>query len=114
MNDLDQICYYYMRTQENKPVATVCIVQKDRAFAKGVAVCSLKENFSKMEGRNKARKRAMKALFTRENSENLNRPEVFEALWNVKDYDFSGIKSEFMPSLSTFEKKLLGLVPRKK
>lgn len=114
MNGLDKICYYYMRTLEKKPVATVCIVQKDGLFSKGVAVCSLKENFSKVEGRNKARKRAMKALFTRENSENIKRSEVFEALWNVTDYEFSGVKSEFMPSLSTFEKKLLGLVPRKK
>lgn len=59
--------FYYVRRGEGPdskgvPVATVCLIKTDVGWARGVAVCSVKDSVSKRTGRNIARGKALKAI----------------------------------------------------
>lgn len=63
--------FYYVRknkTQNTKgvPVATVCLVETNTGWARGVALCSTLDNVNKHIGRAIAQGRAEKAIRTRE------------------------------------------------
>lgn len=56
--------FYYIRDKENKPRITVCFLKDESTgdFARGVAICSKRDNPCKRTGRNIARGRAIWAL----------------------------------------------------
>ena len=59
--------FYYVRKgpgggSKGIPVATVCLVETPTGWARGVAVCSVRDNVSKRTGRNIARGKALKAI----------------------------------------------------
>lgn len=54
---------------QQQPVATVCLVQGDDGrVARGIALCSDTEAFSRHEGRKDARKRAIRAYYTKKDN----------------------------------------------
>lgn len=82
--------YYYEHKngeQDSQKKITVCLLIGDEEndnfagypFARGVAICSDRDNFSKKIGRAIAKGRAMKALF-RGNYGKIRRPEIKKVL----------------------------------
>jgi hypothetical protein len=73
---------YYYESGENQRKITACLLVSDRdarLLARGVAICSEKDNFSKKIGRAIAKGRATKALF-RGNYGTVRRPEIKQLL----------------------------------
>ena len=58
--------FYYIRDDKSAPVVTVCLSTLGGERARGVAVCSLKDQPCKNTGRTIASGRAAKALRTKE------------------------------------------------
>ena len=56
--------FYYLRDANNIPIITICIaLDVDSGdFARGMAICSTKDNPNKKEGKRIARRRAIRAL----------------------------------------------------
>ena len=110
--------YYYFRDEENRPHITVCLIEHEGDYARGIAICSLKDNFSKKSyyydeknnivgGRDIAEKRAMKALVFNENNNPINRGECFDVFEQCIFDLNTEFKSEFIPELSPFEQRLI-------
>jgi hypothetical protein len=106
--------YYYLRDKMNRPVVTVCLLVNETAMARGIAVCSVRDQPYKKKGRNIARARAAYGLslgVTSTDAEALPvyRREAFDAINRVECYPkyFLGKKSWLNPSLTEFEKELL-------
>jgi len=109
--------FYYFKDTENRPTVTVCLISLKNKVARGIAICSTKDNFSKKTyvddngnivkgGRDIAEERAMTALLDEENSEPIYRSECDDILTNC-GFDLEvEYKSEFDPELSEFELKL--------
>lgn len=73
---------YYYESNETQRKITTCLLVSDqdtRLLARGVAICSNKDNFSKKIGRAIARGRATKALF-RGSYGTVRRPEIKQIL----------------------------------
>ena len=105
--------YYYARDPFKKPRITVCLLKEGSFIAKGIAICANQDNPSKRRGRSIAHGRAKLALFNsvtslpikRDSAKFLsrfctNRPTYFPIGLNA-------FKSEFMPVLEPFERRLL-------
>lgn len=54
--------YYHLRDARNRPVVTVCLLVEGRALARGIAICSPKDNPKKALGRAIAKGRALKGF----------------------------------------------------
>jgi len=119
----DQEYYYYLRDRKYRPIVTVCIMRKNDEYSRGISVCSDLDIPIKKEGRRLARKRAIKALFSKKNDMYIKRYEADALMdymldvsfdWDIptKIYDEFYCKSTYMPSLSVFEKILMGLIER--
>ena len=110
--------YYYFRDEENRPHITVCLIEHEGDYARGIAICSLKDNFSKKSyyydeknnivgGRDIAEKRAMEALTNKESNNPINRGECFDVFEQCMFDLNTEFKSEFIPELSPFEQRLI-------
>lgn len=113
--NVDEVFYYYLRYKNFRPVVTVCIVRKDSKYARGLAICSPNEMPVKKEGRRYSRDRALKALFNEKTSEHIGRFEALMVMSRLKDnsyLDNINYKSEYNPTLTVFEKVLMGLLER--
>jgi hypothetical protein len=109
---MTKIAYYYLRDVENKPRITVCFcVDKDtKKTARGIAVCSKKDNPNKKVGRSIAQQRCKHALLNEQETlpfrENFFFPKM--AFGAVPPAIVDGFKSEFNPKEYTIiEKKLM-------
>ncbi len=74
-NDVDKISFYYINSPIVNNAFTTCVLinsSKQRIEARGVAICSLLDTFSKSQGKNKALGRAIKALVRRQNTWKIN------------------------------------------
>jgi hypothetical protein len=62
-----RVVYYYLRDEARKPWITVCLLvdSAKKVLARGVAICSLRDNPHKRKGRAIALSRAMKAHYDR-------------------------------------------------
>jgi len=64
--------YYYIKAMEYgkraqpRPLATVCLVANRGRVARGVALCSLHDPFNRQEGRRRARARALRAWYSKQ------------------------------------------------
>jgi hypothetical protein len=92
---------YYLRNEDNQPKTAVAIFVNDFGHtARGVSICSPKDQFIKKEGRISSRMRAYKALIKEDSFGKIRREGM------LIDDEFL-YKCEFMPNLTDFEKKLL-------
>lgn len=86
---------YYTRNEERKPFKTTCLMVDEalkKVFARGVSICSKKDQVSKKKGKEIAIGRAVKALRTK--SLELSRGKTF-------------FKNIYLPQLTDFEKYLI-------
>ena len=104
--------YYYLRDRYDAPRITVCLV-KDAGgnIGRGMAICSLSEPIVKAEGRDKAFKRALKAIKSRKTQLPIYRDEVLE-IFECYGIDLQALpsedwKSEYNPDLTEYEVFLL-------
>lgn len=65
------IRYYYFKDSNNAPVVTVALLKIDNEYARGVAICSPTENFSRKEGRKRSKERALLAMVARSHFDQL-------------------------------------------
>lgn len=113
------------------PLFTACLVfgTNGSILARGVSICSVQDGFDRREGRNRAIGRALKAITNMRSDEPIH-PEIRDVYElytrnintkkkqtiqipkylhvKVASEHFS-YKSEFVPELTDFEKKLLGV-----
>ena len=119
MEDLIPI-FYYLRDYNKRPVITVCLLYKKRigGIARGIALCSPKDNPTKQTGRSIAHGRALRAVKRKMNGLPINRMEAISILEDVDTgiiakMFFDGTmplgvyKSEFRPSFIPFEGNLI-------
>ncbi len=52
--------YYYLKSRENEPVISVCLIKEADCFFRGVAICSVFDQPNKKIGRTIAKGRALK------------------------------------------------------
>ena len=104
--------YYYLRDRYDAPRITVCLV-KDAGgnIGRGMAICSLSEPIVKAEGRKRAYKRAIKALYSGISQLPIYRDEVLE-IFECYGIDLQVLlsedwKSEYNPELTDYEVFLL-------
>ena len=115
---VDKELYYYHGK------ITVCLLVKDgTVVARGVSICSPKDQFVKRIGRAKALGRALRAVTRREDNDLIipYRNQI------INNYEHNGIahfifpayelfssKSSYMPMLNQFEQKLVTIACREK
>jgi hypothetical protein len=121
MNEMIERVYYirdkrvYRGKKINRPMITVVILHTGDNWARGISICSERDNPRKVRGRGQARKMAREALVFGTDAYPVRRQEAItsiatywperlpeNSLWcgHVK-------KSEYMPELTDYEKKLL-------
>ena len=73
--------FYYLRDDKNRPIITVCLIAvEEGTLARGVAICSDKDQPNKKIGRAIARGRAIKALKRKKMGDGINRNEAWEIM----------------------------------
>lgn len=102
--------FYYNRDHRGKLQSTMCVIYENGWTARGVAVCSDKDNFSRKIGRTIAYGRAVKALRDMRSSGaiNYNRKCGSDILIKLP-IDVASWKSVYNPYLTDLEKRLLGV-----
>jgi len=96
-----QAYFYYRQDETGKPFMTNCIAVLDNEYAKGIAYCSLKDNFSRKIGRAIAFERARKALMTKAGL--VGKPYIK----NGTVVEPPTLRAIFMPHLEDHEKKFI-------
>lgn len=92
---------YYLRNADNQPKTAVAIYTDNLGLiARGVSICSPKDQFVKAEGKALSKARALKALNKEKSFGKIRR----EGMLIDEAFKF---KCEFMPVLTDFEKELL-------
>jgi hypothetical protein len=112
--------FYHFRNKKNEPVITICLLQDEQIFARGISICSLKETPIKTDGRNRAKGRAEQAFRNKETTgEKINRQDVADVFETLIDYDVDKyfetanryvgfeFKSYYDPTLTEFEELLI-------
>lgn len=110
--------YYYFRDMEKRPIITICLLNQDDKWARGVAICSDSDMPNKRIGRGLAKGRAVQGLKRFEHHDPVRRIEAFDVLreiYLINNFKRSEIlggtvgwyKSLFSPSLTEFEQKLI-------
>ncbi len=100
---------YYVRDDNNHPKISICLAVEGDEVARGMAICSSTDNVKKSEGRKRAYDRAIEALSSKQNKEQTNLGNIaIKTGLLVKN--LPEFKSEYMPKLFSFEKKLLARV----
>jgi len=79
------------------------LILGDNVGARGVSFCNELDPFSKIDGINKAKGRAMKALKRKENFWPISREEAVNKLQSI----VIGFKSEYGPVFTDFELDIL-------
>ena len=109
---------YYVRDKENRPMVTVCLMHSDDGqYARGVAICSLKETGpDKAIGRMYARGRALRAFRKAENGKTektspVKRKEAYKSLMKacrpLLPMQFFEAKSVYNPALNQLEETII-------
>ena len=105
----EQTYFYYYRDRESKPRITVCLLKANGAVARGIAICSLKDNPCKKTGRKIALQRATHAMKTMHNNCEIN-TENAQAVFNstmTSEFLFDYLKSSFCPPLTPNEHRII-------
>ena len=122
--------FYYIRDSNNLPRVTVCLLKLGDEIARGISICSLKEQPVVKTGRHKAYGRAMRAITHKDMASLKGHPEVMrndaaDALMTValqKNVHMNQglmngpyiMKWEYNPKLTEYEKELLFSRPEEK
>ncbi len=120
----DAVKFYYNKENISgiiRNVSTVCLLLKEgEVVARGISICSMREQHNKQDGRSRAFGRARRALVKKENGEPINdKTDRFKPLKSVTvaellypltrtKSEYGVYKSSFMPELTTKEKLILG------
>lgn len=105
---------YYLRNAENKPVVTVVLIKTGNLVSRGISICSPLDNPRKVDGYNRAKGRAVKALYQGHDCEPVCRIEAERILWQVNSQS-AGLNESFWhkcslnPTLLPYEQKILGV-----
>ena len=102
--------FYYIRGRDHKPIVTVCLLQDKSGIARGMSICSFKEQPIKSDGRSRSKGRAIKALTHKTCLDPIRRPGVQDILNTVPLFRLPAIfkyKSVFQPILTNFEIELI-------
>ena len=99
--------FYYLRDGNKQPRVTVCLMKTNGVITRGVSLCSHLDVLKKNKGKSKAAGRAIKALLKKENALPINRPEAIRVLASVGGAMQFQYKSEFSPTLMSFEEKMI-------
>jgi len=112
--------YYYFRDEVMRPLITVCLLEDDSKFYRGIAICSPRDFPKKSEGRNIALGRARQAQKKGKTDINsiVTRDEtmfVLSQVDNLENFPFEEVtdeytvtyKSAFDVKLTPFEKVLM-------
>lgn len=105
--------------QNNKKAITIAVVSDGVKFARGVALCSMRDQFKYKGldgGRSRAIGRAIRALKKEKTTGKIRRPEANDVIMSCmqEEFDVSNFithKSIFMPELTEYEKKRLERIP---
>ena len=109
---------YYIRDNYNRPMVTVCLIRdENNRYARGVAICSLKETGpDKKVGRMYARGRALRAfkkatVGEQEKWSLVNREEAYRSLLKanrpILPMEFFEAKSIYSPKLNNIEEQFI-------
>lgn len=112
-NGVDKIKFFFVNSPLVNNVFTSCLLinsKTGRLEARGVAICSMKDTFSKSEGKNKAFGRAVMALKKKKNSFKIRASardnEFVKRSLKVKDgVDDYRFTNEVAPELSRIDPK---------
>jgi hypothetical protein len=110
---MDREIYYYLRTPDKKPVVTVCLLEIDHQRARGIAICSEKDNPCKRTGRRIAKTRAYYA-FREDARHNCEIPirggeaKVLETV-NTSPAFFNFQKARYNPEINHIEQQIMGI-----
>lgn len=93
--EIKSVKYYYHKIPLLNNVFTACILmgENNEFLSRGVAICSLLDNFTKKEGRRKSYSRAMKAYWNKstlemiEGDNRLSDKYIFRKIKSEKDID---------------------------
>ena len=114
--------FYYIRNSNNHPIITVCLIRINDETARGLAICApapIRDRLtgrlvhdipSKQRGRDLAAKRARRAIVKRANDKPIHKLEINALLWKLSTQTgccLPSWKSEYTPSLTRFEHRLL-------
>ena len=104
---------YYLRNVENKPVVTVVLIKNGNTVSRGISICSLLDNPNKTDGYNRAKGRAVKALYQGHDCEPVRRIEARAVLLGLDGSTVSlnpsfWNKCSINPILLPYERKMLG------
>lgn len=100
---------YYGRDDDNRPIVTVCLLEGDFGFARGVAACSPMDNPCKRTGRKIAKERARYAVMNKSQNCVVSSMKGLLAFSRagMDAADFNWTKSAYNPALTNFETKLI-------
>ena len=104
--------FYYVRDTKNRPVITVCLIVGERGIGRGVSVCSVNDNPEKVIGRDISNRRALKAYWEQETSNDIyseNSKAVCASIKNGLMW-LERYKIQFDPTLTVRELRMLKLV----
>ena len=103
---VDKVKFYYRGTPIVNNAYTTCLfinTEKERIEARGVAICSVKDTYSKKAGKNKAFGRAIKALVRQTNDGKINPAgrdlETVKRSFKCKAEDKVKFNLEYIPEL---------------
>ena len=107
--------FYYHRDETGKPKSTICLISENGWLARGVAICSDRDNFNRKVGRAIAMGRAAKALKNMESSDEINigldRDPYLSILMKLPP-GIEKFKTCYDPFLTDHETKLIGATKR--
>ncbi len=99
--------FYYLRDKKNRPIITVCLLKANGDIARGVAICSDKDNPCKKTGRKIAKDRAIYAMKTKKQTSCYINRQIARTRITFTEGLRPDFKAEFCPSLTRYERQLL-------
>lgn len=102
--------FYHLRGYDMRPIVTICLLKQGNEYARGVSICSKKEMPVKAVGRKIALERALEAMSTKQDGDDVVRWNALNVIDAVVDQVEESLlllqKSMYMPTLTAFEKRL--------
>jgi hypothetical protein len=112
--------FYYIRDKNHAPIITICLIKSINGIVcRGIAIRNDIDQINKQEGRDKAFKRAISALYKQENDLFINRTEAVMKIRDIdKEYIFTKMnifyKSIYGALITEFEQSLFNKMENKK
>jgi len=99
--------FYYYRDENRHPRVTVCLGEDEEGnIARGISICSLRDNPCKATGRALAIRQMLRAFKKKESSNEIQSNNAFEVL--IKTNAVFRFKSAYNPGLMEYEQKIIG------